>query len=138
MPEDENAPTSPASPFDHVALRVKDLAASRAFYLAALAPLGFDALYEGPGFVGMGTIPGQRASFWLAVDEASPTGSLHLCFRAACRDDVDDFHAAALSSGGRCNGAPGYRPEYHPGYYAAFVLDPAGNNIELVFREPEV
>jgi len=138
MTEDENACTSPAPPFDHVTIRVKDLAASRTFYCAALAPLGLQPLYESPEFVGVGSVSGQGASFWLVADEASPTGSLHLCFKAAARKEVDEFHAAALSSGGRCNGAPGLRPEYHPGYYAAFVFDPAGNNIELVFRDPGV
>lgn len=137
MPGVDDRAASPASLFDHVSIRVRDLVASRAFYAAALAPLGLKPLYESPAFVGMGLAPGQRATFWLVADAASPTGSLHLCFRAASRAEVDDFHAAALSRGGRCNGGPSIRPEYDPGYYAAFVLDLEGNNIELVFRDPD-
>lgn len=138
MAEDENAPADPPSPFDHVSIRVRNLEASRDFYRAALLPLGLRPLYETPDSVGMGRTPGERATFWLAADPAAPTRSLHLCFRASARREVDDFHAAALSTGGRCNGPPGPRPEYDPGYYAAFVLDPDGNNLELVFRDPEV
>lgn len=127
----------PPSPFDHVSLRVRDLAASRSFYSAALAPIGLKPLYQGPHFVGMGLRPGERATFWLGTDTASPTGCLHLCFQATAREQVDAFHAGALAQGGQCNGPPGLRPEYHPGYYAAFALDPEGNNIEMVFRDPE-
>lgn len=138
MCTEPSPPGDPPSPFDHLALQVGDLAASLAFYQAALAPVGLQPLYEGPNSVGMGLHPGQRATFWLQPSEGSPTGSLHLCFKATARDQVEAFHAAALASGGRCNGPPGLRPEYHPGYYAAFVLDPDGNNIELVFRDLEV
>jgi catechol 2,3-dioxygenase-like lactoylglutathione lyase family enzyme len=138
MVDNDEVPRDPASPFDHLAIRVRDLEASKAFYSSALAPIGLQPLYLSPESVGMGSVPGERATFWLVADEVAPTGSLHLCFRATARGEVDDFHAAALSSGGQCNGAPGFRPEYHPGYYAAFVFDPDGNNIELVFRDPDV
>lgn len=118
---------------DHIQLVVKDLAASRAFYEAVLAVLKLPIGGTGPGF------------FWadeLFVSSAdSPaaqgvlTGRHHLAFQAEDRAMVDAFHKAALAAGGRDNGAPGERP-YHPGYYAAFVLDPDGNNIEAVFHGP--
>jgi catechol 2,3-dioxygenase-like lactoylglutathione lyase family enzyme len=108
---------------DHVHLRVADLDASRRFYRAALTALGLANIREGPD--------------WFSVDELwidkadGPTSRVHLAFQAASRDMVDRFHAAALAAGGRDNGGPGER-SYHPGYYAAFVLDPDGNNVEAV------
>jgi catechol 2,3-dioxygenase-like lactoylglutathione lyase family enzyme len=112
--------------FDHVHLRVRDLAASRRFYEGALAPLGME--------VGGG-------EGWFSVDElfvsddGSPTTGLHIAFQAKDRETVDRFHAAALAAGGEDNGAPGER-DYHPGYYAAFVLDPDGTNVEAVHHGP--
>jgi catechol 2,3-dioxygenase-like lactoylglutathione lyase family enzyme len=111
---------------DHVHLRVTDLEASKRFYSAVFAALGLnDVLQEGPG------------SFYadeLFVDKADgPTSRVHLAFQASNREAVQAFHRAALAAGGKDNGAPGERP-YHPGYYAAFVLDPDGNNIEAVFH----
>jgi catechol 2,3-dioxygenase-like lactoylglutathione lyase family enzyme len=113
---------------DHVHLRVADLEASKRFYRAVLAALGLpDVLSEGPGF------------FWadeLFVNKADgPVSRVHLAFQAPDRETVQAFHQAALAAGGRDNGAPGERP-YHPGYFAAFVLDPDGNNIEAVFHGP--
>jgi catechol 2,3-dioxygenase-like lactoylglutathione lyase family enzyme len=113
---------------DHVHLRVTDLEASKRFYSAVFAALGLnDVLQEGPG------------SFYadeLFVDKADgPTSRVHLAFQASNREAVQAFHRAALAAGGKDNGAPGERP-YHPGYYAAFVLDPDGNNIEAVFHGP--
>jgi catechol 2,3-dioxygenase-like lactoylglutathione lyase family enzyme len=112
--------------FDHVHLRVKDLEASKRFYRAVLGAIGLeDALVEGEGY------------FWaddLYVDEAaSYVSRVHIAFQAADRETVHAFHRAALGAGGRENGVPGERP-YHPGYYAAFVLDPDGNNVEAVFH----
>lgn len=98
---------------DHVTVGVRDLARSRDFYLAALAPLGFGEI--GP---------------WSADNTA-------VAFAAEDRDQVDAFHAAALAAGGRDNGAPGPRAEYSPGYYGAFVLDPDGHNVEAVFHDPD-
>lgn len=121
---------------DHLAIRVRDLAASRRFYEAALAPLGFDLLHSDEAQAGFG-IRGREQSaddFWLLVGDAPHTG-LHLAFAAPNRESVDAFHASALASGGRDNGAPGLRPEYHAGYYAAFVFDPDGNNAEAVFHD---
>jgi catechol 2,3-dioxygenase-like lactoylglutathione lyase family enzyme len=117
---------------DHLALGVRDLAASKAFYEAALAPLGFGVVMERPGSVAFG--PAARPVFWLNARE--PSANVHVAFAAAQRRDVDAFHAAALAAGARDNGAPGVRPHYHPHYYGAFVLDPDGNNAEAVCHTP--
>ena len=113
---------------DHVHLRVSDVEASKRFYRAVFASLGLpDVLVEGNGFF---------YADELFVDKADGSVSrVHLAFQAPDRDVVKAFHQAALSAGGRDNGAPGER-SYHPGYYAAFVLDPDGNNIEAVFHGP--
>lgn len=122
---------------DHVSLKVRDFARSRAFYAAALAPLGFTVLWE-PKESGAAPHAGlgkARPVFWIA--EGSPTsGPLHLAFTAATRAEVDAFHAAALAAGGRDNGPPGPRPHYHPNYYGAFVLDDDGVNVEAVCHAP--
>ena len=108
---------------DHVHLRASDLEASRRFYRAALEAVGFTDIREGADWF-------SADELW--IDKADgPTSRVHLAFQAASRDMVDGFHAAALAAGGRDNGAPGER-SYHPGYYAAFVLDPDGNNVEAV------
>jgi catechol 2,3-dioxygenase-like lactoylglutathione lyase family enzyme len=113
---------------DHIKLHVGDAQRSKAFYEAALAPLGYRIVMQpAPGVVGMGT---RFPDFWLAQSDA-PTVA-HVALRAADRDAVDAFHAAAVAAGGADNGAPGLRPQYHPGYYGAFVLDPDGNNLEAV------
>jgi catechol 2,3-dioxygenase-like lactoylglutathione lyase family enzyme len=113
---------------DHVHLRVADVGASKRFYRAVLASLGLpDILVEGPTYF---------QADELFVDKADgPTSRVHLAFQAASREVVEAFHQAALAAGGKDNGAPGERP-YHPGYFAAFVLDPDGNNIEAVFHGP--
>ena len=114
---------------DHVKLHVADAERSKAFYTAALGPLGYRVIMEPVAgvVVGMGT---RFPDFWLQRSDA-PTVA-HVAFRADDRAAVDAFHAAALAAGGRDNGAPGLRPQYHPGYYGAFVLDPDGNNVEAV------
>ncbi len=114
---------------DHVALRVEDLAASRRFYHAALAPLGFGLLYEDEGRAAFGVAGAD--DFSIAASEA-PSGGVHVAFASASRGAVDAFHAAALAAGGSDNGGPGLRPQYHPGYYGAFVIDADGNNLEAV------
>jgi catechol 2,3-dioxygenase-like lactoylglutathione lyase family enzyme len=115
---------------DHVHLRVRDLAASKRFYAAALRALGReDAIREGEGHF-------SADELWIEQDAAN-VSRVHLAFQTAGPDQVADFHAAALAAGGRDNGAPGERP-YHPGYYAAYVLDPDGNNVEAVFHGPSV
>jgi catechol 2,3-dioxygenase-like lactoylglutathione lyase family enzyme len=113
---------------DHLKLHVGDVARSKAFYEAALAPLGYRIVMEpAPGLVGMGV---RFPDFWLAQSD-TPTVA-HVALRADDRAAVDAFHAAALAAGGTDNGAPGLRPQYHPGYYGAFVIDPDGNNVEAV------
>lgn len=112
---------------DHVHLRVADLEASKRFYRAALGALGFTDFREGQGWF-------SADELW--IDKADGSVSrVHLAFQAASREAVRAFHAAALAAGGADNGGPGERG-YHPGYYAAFVLDPDGNNIEAVFHGP--
>jgi catechol 2,3-dioxygenase-like lactoylglutathione lyase family enzyme len=113
---------------DHVHLRVRDLAASKRFYRAALQAIGrLDAVQEGDHYL---------QADELYVDQADgPVSHVHLAFQARSEAEVQRFHALTLAAGGRDNGAPGPRP-YHPGYYGAFVLDPDGNNIEAVFHGP--
>src|SRR5581483_4083976 len=113
---------------DHISLRVQDYPRAKAFYSAALAPLGYQVVMEFPGTVGLGA--GGKPDFWISQTDkvANP---VHLAFSCA-RPQADAFHAAALAAGGSDNGQPGVRPDYHPNYYAAFVLDPEGNNIEAV------
>jgi catechol 2,3-dioxygenase-like lactoylglutathione lyase family enzyme len=117
---------------DHLNIGVRDMAASRSFYEAALAPLGFGVVLELDDRIAFG--PTARPVFFL-VDGEPGTGT-HLAFRAADRERVDAFHAAALAAGGTDNGRPGIRLQYHPHYYGAFVLDPDGNNAEAVCHTP--
>ena len=122
---------------DHVSFFVTDIAASKAFYDAALRPLGIEAVLEtdqnGKHWVAYayraGALAGQP-QFWLGGP--APVGNhLHWSFAAPSRAEVDAFYTAALAAGGRDNGKPGDR---HPGYYASFVLDPDGHNVEVTFR----
>jgi catechol 2,3-dioxygenase-like lactoylglutathione lyase family enzyme len=125
---------------DHVGYPVLDYARARAFYLAALAPLGYRLLREvtdaetgGHGaHAGFGA---DRPDFWIGTGRTAVSG-VHVAFRANDRAAVDAFHRAALAAGGKDNGAPGLRPHYHRDYYGAFVLDPDGNNIEAVCHLP--
>ncbi len=126
---------------DHTGFAVSNLVRSKLFYQRALAPLGITLLMEvtaaqsGAGaHAGFGTE--GKPFFWIGDHGASP-GTLHIAFLARSRGEVDAFHAAALAAGGRDNGAPGLRPHYHAHYYAAFVLDPDGVNIEAVCHRPE-
>lgn len=118
---------------DHVQLVVADLAASRRFYEAVLAVLGVPIGGDGPGFFWADEL--FVSSLESPASAGRPTGRVHLAFQAADRETVERFHRAALDAGGIDHGAPGERP-YHPGYYAAFVLDPDGNNIEAVYHGP--
>ena len=122
---------------DHIGVGVSDLARSRAFYAAALAPLSYQITQEVPGrATGFGIVQGHGKStdpageFWIAQETPAP--SVHVAFNAASRAVVDAFYKAALAAGGRDNGAPGLRPQYHANYYGAFVLGPDGYNIEAV------
>lgn len=116
--------------FDHVGLRVRNLPATLAFYRAALAPLGFEICTEDPACAGLG--PVDAPGLWLYADDHAKAGATHLAFRAKRRADVDRFFAAGIAAGGRDNGPPGLRTDYAPTYYAAFLIDPAGNNVEAV------
>ena len=124
---------------DHVRLEVSDLTASRAFYEAALEPLGIRLLMELEGAAGFGkqTEHGPKPFFWIGERGRPPVSGAHVVFGVRSTEEVDAFHAAALAAGGADNGAPGRRPIYHPGYYGAFVLDPDGNNIEAVCHEAQ-
>jgi catechol 2,3-dioxygenase-like lactoylglutathione lyase family enzyme len=115
---------------DHVTIGVSDIERSRSFYDLALRPLGITRLYaDGEAASGYGLAP--KAFFWISWRGLPQTGA-HVAFAAQDRAVVDRFHAEAIAAGGRDNGAPGIRPNYHPGYYGAFVLDPDGHNIEAV------
>ena len=123
---------------DHVSITVRDLANAKPFYLAVMSALGAKVAYERPEAIGFGERngPGDCSHSYLSVFEsssASKDARRHWCFRAASKEQVDGFHAAGLSAGGTSDGAPGPR-RYHPGYYAAFLLDPEGNRIEAVFH----
>lgn len=117
--------------FDHVKFGVRDFAASKAFYLEALQPLGVTVVSEGPPAYGVELSGDGKTSLCLFQTDEKPA-HLHLAFVAGTREQVDAFHRAALEAGGRDNGAPGLRPNYHANYYAAFVIDLDGHNIEAV------
>jgi len=123
--------------FDHLSLPVGDLEQARRFYEQALAPLGIEVVKAYPDAVGLAAGRGRRGEqeLWLTVADVTPT-PLHLAFAAADRAQVDAFHRAALAAGGRDNGAPGWRPQYHEHYYAAFVIGPDGHNLEAVCHQP--
>src|SRR5262245_34489161 len=118
---------------DHVSIGVTDIARSKTFYDAALRPLGIERLYAEGDACGYGL--NRKAFFWIGPRASVLTGT-HIAFAATDRGIVDAFHAAALATGGRDNGAPGLRPRYHADYYGAFILDPDGHNIEAVCRLP--
>ncbi len=119
---------------DHIGLSVSDTEASKRFYTAALAPLGIGPMSEGGGWVGFGR--DHAPQFWFGPGQA-PQKPMHIAFVAENRAQVRAFHAAALQAGGRDNGAPGIRAQYHPHYYGAFVIGPDGHNIEAVCHRPE-
>jgi catechol 2,3-dioxygenase-like lactoylglutathione lyase family enzyme len=119
--------------FDHVVFGVTDYEASKAFYLKALAPLGLKILSENK--LGVEMSADGKTSLCLRPGEQNPA-PLHLAFVAENRGQVEAFHRAALAAGGRDNGAPGLRPQYHAHYYAAFILDPDGHNVEVVCHAP--
>jgi catechol 2,3-dioxygenase-like lactoylglutathione lyase family enzyme len=134
---------------DHINLRVADYARSKQFYQAALAPLGYKLAMEVDS--GAGFSKGYIPSFWIKAGVPPATGPLappvpfegcggpylHVAFSSDTRAAVDAFHRAALAAGGRDNGVPRLRTEYHANYYGAFILDPDGYNIEAVCHQPE-
>jgi catechol 2,3-dioxygenase-like lactoylglutathione lyase family enzyme len=119
---------------DHINLLVSDIERSKRFFQEALSPLGYELLMEhrisGAGFGQAG-----KPDFWIKQGELS--SAIHVAFASPDRATVDAFHDAAIAAGGRDNGPPGLRPEYHSTYYGAYVLDPDGNNIEAVCHRPE-
>jgi len=126
---------------DHVGIPIADFARSKAFYAKALAPLGYGLVMEvlaeqtgGTAHAGFG--PPGRPQFWIGGGEPVQ-GQVHFAFVAKDRAAVRAFYDAALAAGARDNGPPGLRPQYHPNYYGAFVLDPDGHNIEAVCHLPE-
>ena len=121
--------------FDHVVFGVSDYAASKAFFLKALEPLGVAVVLEGALGVELSP-PKSKASLCMFQTEEKPA-RLHLAFTAENRQQVEAFYRAALEAGGKDNGAPGPRTHYHVNYYAAFVIGPDGHNIEVVCHEPE-
>jgi catechol 2,3-dioxygenase-like lactoylglutathione lyase family enzyme len=127
---------------DHLSLGVCDLARSRAFYDAVLAPLGYARMFDLEDASGYGRaephpLKEQALPFWVTKNADGPALNGHVCFLAPARAAVDAFHAMALAAGGRDNGKPGLRPEYHAHYYAAFVIDLDGYRIEAVRHQPD-
>jgi catechol 2,3-dioxygenase-like lactoylglutathione lyase family enzyme len=119
--------------FDHVGFRVKDLDASVRLYKQALGPLGFEITMQDEENAAFGTKGAY--TLWLAGDAKLAHAPVHLAFSAATHAAVAAFHREGLKAGGRDNGAPGARPDYSPDYYAAFLFDPDGNNVEAVCRK---
>ncbi|MCJ8151710.1 VOC family protein [Shinella sedimenti] len=123
--------------FDHVSLKTTRLEETQRFYEAALAALGINKRFyverEEGGVSGFGR---ERVELFIGGVQGPEPTPVHVAFRAKNREEVEEFHAAALTAGGTDNGAPGIRPKYHENYYAAFVIDPAGNNVEAVFQGP--
>jgi catechol 2,3-dioxygenase-like lactoylglutathione lyase family enzyme len=118
---------------DHFTLKVRDIAASKPFYAKALAPLGYVVAMEYEGGCGMG--PKGKPDLWLHQDPEN-VRPMHFAFHTEDRKLVDAFYAAAMAAGGKDNGPPGLRPDYHANYYAAFVHDPDGHNVEAVCHAP--
>jgi catechol 2,3-dioxygenase-like lactoylglutathione lyase family enzyme len=119
---------------DHVTANVDDFEQAKGFYAQVLEPLGYALKLEFPGGAGFGTGEGMP-DFWISSHDER--GATHVAFTASDRAAVDAFHAAAIAAGAEDNGAPGVRPHYHETYYAAFVHDPSGNNVEAVCHRPE-
>jgi catechol 2,3-dioxygenase-like lactoylglutathione lyase family enzyme len=117
---------------DHTAVNVTDLPGAKEFYVHALEPLGYSLVFEVEGFLGFGDA--GAPSF--GVVQRGPVGGGHVAFSSPDRATVDAFYAAAMAAGGTDNGSPGVRAHYHEHYYAAFVRDADGNNIEAVCQTP--
>ena len=119
---------------DHVSVTVTDMDAAKQFYSAALEPLGYSLVMEGDGYAGFAGGEPPIPDFWLGTREG---GSAHFALRAKDRASVDRFHEAAVAAGGKDNGEPGLRSHYHENYYAAYVHDADGNNVEAVCHDPQ-
>jgi catechol 2,3-dioxygenase-like lactoylglutathione lyase family enzyme len=118
---------------DHTAVNVSDHEAAKTFYSKALAPLGYSLVFEQGEFLGFA----DAAGLSLGVVRRDPVGGAHVAFVAEDRATVDAFYEAAMAAGAKDNGPPGLRTHYHENYYAAFVHDADGNNIEAVCQKPE-
>jgi catechol 2,3-dioxygenase-like lactoylglutathione lyase family enzyme len=116
----------------HTSLAASDYVKAKKFYVHILGPLGYSVKMEYEGSAGFND--GKNTDFWL-MEKKEGANKTHMAFEAKNKKEVDDFYTTALASGGKDNGAPGYRKEYWPGYYAAFIFDPEGNNIEAVFYD---
>ena len=122
--------------FDHVQIKVADLTASRTFYEKVLDVLGHTVVLEFEGqVVGFGTSPHDMFEVAQASEDSLVSQTVHIAFKAKSREIVDEFYEVAIAHGAKDNGSPGMRPDYEHGYYAAFVLDPNGHNLEVVFKE---
>lgn len=126
---------------DHVSLSVANMKQAKGFYQSLLSTIGLEVVGEvsseqsdSVAFIGFGI--GRKGQLWIA-EAGSQTPSAHICFRTSSRKKVRDFHTAGLANGGTDNGAPGIREIYHPQYYAAFIRDPEGHNVEAVTFAPE-
>jgi catechol 2,3-dioxygenase-like lactoylglutathione lyase family enzyme len=125
---------------DHIGINASDYGRSKAFYEKALAPLGITLVMEYGKAAGFGR--DRKPDFWVGEgttrfqkpEQLDPITPIHVCFAARSRAEVDAFHTAALAAGGKDNGAPGIRKEYHPNYYGAFVIDPDGHNVEAAIH----
>ena len=120
--------------FDHIGFNVSNFAATKAFLVKALQPLGIVVSQEGEGWAMVGR-PGE-GQLWFGSFGTAP-GPIHIAFAAKSREQVRQFHSAALAAGGQDNGAPGLRPHYHANYYGAFVIGPDGHNFEAVCHAAE-
>jgi catechol 2,3-dioxygenase-like lactoylglutathione lyase family enzyme len=116
--------------FDHLGLRVRNVEASVKFYQGALAPLGYELCSRDETSAGFGP-PGEPA-LWIYASKEKDSRGAHVAFKAPSHAAVDKFHAGGLKAGGKDNGKPGLRADYSPKYYAAFLVDPDGNNVEAV------
>ncbi|MFO1415153.1 MAG: VOC family protein [Burkholderiales bacterium] len=120
--------------FDHIGMNVSNFPAARAFFTRALAPLGIGITMEGDGWAMVGRQ--GEGNMWFGSFGPNP-GPIHIAFSAKTREEVRRFHDAAIAAGGKDNGPPGIRAQYHPNYYGAFVIGPDGHNLEAVCHLPE-
>lgn len=124
---------------DHIWLPVSNYERSKTFYTSLLSPLGLKPVKDHPEDRRVGfdiKLQERHSDFWITESDTEPSGSKYcIAFRADSKEAVDEFYKKGIESGGNCNGKPGYREKYHPGYYAAFITDPDGYNIEAVFDE---